>query len=1546
MESVEALISSIRPPWSCKLRSVLMDDVVRPDQWKEFSNVTAFGVVVENVAHHTILECLHLNPFHGLQQCTPSVRVGLQFSDFDAPQLPEGTTIGIESGFLSSTDPTILVMKRTSKLWFIPEFQSGMEWQVCNQFCGAFEGWMKAAEWCNFNKIFCIRQSISIDCDHEVMRMWSLQNQAEFRVASVPCDDFPKSDKLGFGLPVHEFSWANWCRFPVNLFFTASPPCQSWSAGGTSVGIECDNGFAFIQSLHTIKLIRPIFAAFECSDAVVQHVHFKVVKMFLSYAGYELLWSTISKYDSLAPMRRSRWLAVWVRSDVQIQMSSLSSSLTCVHRLSWDHPMHRIVVPEIFLHQLILSRHLLQIYGNCDFLPSSKRGKLGPNPSMSDILKARTLSADEVMPTLCAMYTQQHELSHNHLSKKGIFAPLIWQDDSFAFIDPVRFLSLLGMPAGLHAAVPSKVDVAFHQIGNAISVPQALMCLLVAFDSILRLQIDIKAVVLRCWNERVHSGNLFFLAFHEAFLFTTPFDLSSRISFDFGIEGHDECLVCDVQGSHDSFHVKPEWTVGTFAHKCGFHEIIRQGFLCQVDGKSVTWETLFHDIAGRELCILIGNSPLLLIHVQMPATQKWTQDETHIDDEVLLSCVIKAESNLLIRSVADEIQDTVAFDFPHDGPFDRCLVFSIACAKPRVLLLPKDANDASVTQSLGNLFPDHDSCGASWDECKSYPFSNVDRVFVVDFGADQSTGALVILTVNQIFHSCVCLPKGCLPINVAADLSLVCSRFLRNSCPEGIFNAQDFNYADWLEFECDTSLPAYGILNKAVDERLAHFEATCEAIALDEFAFALRLVKSESPDTILGPIVDARADDLDGILNIIRIAIRSIANQFEAGHRKVFFPFLIPNHWCAVEATLEIDHSIKFVAVGFPQTIVHQVLHFAKICLFAISNVVHTFTLPLCGFDGMCGWLILKRWFKLLDLSLPKEFELLKLDEKAIAVLDKFLPKHQSFSCIVAQKLVAFARSIRGAFLLNLAVCEPSTALRQSCPPWGRAAEDEDMSQKGDQKQSPQIPEDPWKNFDPWKTGTRACKWEDLKLPSDHPFVDATGKSIQQVHRHRLNNNVSGVAFVTRAVVSEMIKIKPQKPSALIIPASDKSIGNIQPPPKLEGPFEIVVEDSASGAVYKRQVLMIQITPLVRFQLPKPTYTATLAEVREIVIEIDSRFATKDTLSALAEKPLDTFKTKMIEQFPTAVSENTTVYAFRKFSPRGSDDSHLVFQVMCKLPCSKRAAVIERSGLGILTTRDFVPKGQSVDDLTVIPRFWSADRASHQEAVKATTGLEGFAGLIISKRGLAARSWVSKVGSLRQALIPNDERISELNLHTIPRHSLISTGWPVAINPCEVVKATHHAVGQAPVPTRCFRNQGVTSWLLAFQEPPKVFRFVVKFNSDIHEILLTEESAKQPLRYAKKESHKGSGQGSALQSSSPAQSSVAQPIDDGLGDRVSILEAKFQSFEKRQENVEQQLSTGFESLQNQLRQVLNAVNPGREKGPTGETPPPKFPRNG
>ena len=122
------------------------------------------------------------------------------------------------------------------------------------------------------------------------------------------------------------------------------------------------------------------------------------------------------------------------------------------------------------------------------------------------------------------------------------------------------------------------------------------------------------------------------------------------------------------------------------------------------------------------------------------------------------------------------------------------------------------------------------------------------------------------------------------------------------------------------------------------------------------------------------------------------------------------------------------------------------------------------------------------------------------------------------------------------------------------------------------------------------------------------------------------------------------------------------------------------------------------------------------------------------------EKPHDLFKSKIGEQFSASLLPRVNLYAYRRFTPKG-DASHTVHQIMCKIPADKRSSILEKSGIGCVFVRDYIAKGESRNDITVIPRFWEVSKQAKDEAVKATGGLKGFAGLMISKRGFAARAW-------------------------------------------------------------------------------------------------------------------------------------------------------------------------------------------------------------
>ena len=181
-----------------------------------------------------------------------------------------------------------------------------------------------------------------------------------------------------------------------------------------------------------------------------------------------------------------------------------------------------------------------------------------------------------------------------------------------------------------------------------------------------------------------------------------------------------------------------------------------------------------------------------------------------------------------------------------------------------------------------------------------------------------------------------------------------------------------------------------------------------------------------------------------------------------------------------------------------------------------------------------------------------------------------------------------------------------------------------------------------------------------------------------------------------------------------------------------------------------------------------------------------------------------------------------------------------------------RAQVLEKSGVGCIFVRDYIAKGDKADDIT--PRFWEVTKQFKDESVKATGGLKGFAGLMISKRGIAARAWTSDSATLRRALLPLDDRLSELNLSIVPRVIRESTGWQSSISPQEIVRATHHALSAAPVPSRCFRSNGVTCWTLAFEKshcnPLSLLSSMTSCMRSFLPLLVSESSQKPRMELA------------------------------------------------------------------------------------------------
>ena len=331
-------------------------------------------------------------------------------------------------------------------MWVVPEFISDWQPSYCHIFSGAFEGWSRAVEWMRYQFGIGYIQSISIDHDEDVMKIWSIRNNAGCERPPFKIGALDGNPITGILANVREHSWINKCLCLTNLWFTISPPCISWSLGGRSDGLQHDAGMSFIFAIDKIKKVRPVGITGECADVTPKHPHCKIVKALMTYAGYKLVWDSVEPLHLLSPMTRYRWLFVWVRNDVLCTNIPKSILLKEQPVTSWNDEMYRFFIPDQISHQMKLGRRLLEIYGDASLLPPVKRNSLQKNPTQGDILRARCPDPNQPLPTLCASYTSQHLLSESHLSAKGIFAFLGLTAGEYHFFDPFRFCAFFGLP--------------------------------------------------------------------------------------------------------------------------------------------------------------------------------------------------------------------------------------------------------------------------------------------------------------------------------------------------------------------------------------------------------------------------------------------------------------------------------------------------------------------------------------------------------------------------------------------------------------------------------------------------------------------------------------------------------------------------------------------------------------------------------------------------------------------------------------------------------------------------------------------------------------------------------------------------------------------------------------------------------------------------------------------------------------------------------------------------------------------------------------------
>ena len=384
------------PPWNVKLKSMLFDFAVESFE-NQMETMSSFGLVT-SVSDRSF-EMLHapFRLYEGFKLAEPQTVLQVEMCEsFEGPIA--NTWVGFKDARLLSTDPMKLFFHQHTALWEVPQYEKSMPVSFGHLFSGAYCGWSRALEWTFTNEV----KHFVLDNDHEAMTIWQLQSGA--RVFQDACGSPGCTDlKYGIFMDISE-NWFGLCRHMYNLSLTLSPPCVSWSMGGKGEGLACATGIAFWEGVQAVKWVRPISALFECVDATCSHPHYKLIQHAAKAIGYRILWSQVVRYDSLAPMNRNRWLAVWVRNDVPTFPCVGTFKLVDVQKKGWDDDVFRFFIPSQIKHQLVLNNKLLSIYGDSKFLPVSLRGGHS-DLTQQQVLQRRCVDRSHNMPTLTASYS-------------------------------------------------------------------------------------------------------------------------------------------------------------------------------------------------------------------------------------------------------------------------------------------------------------------------------------------------------------------------------------------------------------------------------------------------------------------------------------------------------------------------------------------------------------------------------------------------------------------------------------------------------------------------------------------------------------------------------------------------------------------------------------------------------------------------------------------------------------------------------------------------------------------------------------------------------------------------------------------------------------------------------------------------------------------------------------------------------------------------------------------------------------------------------------
>ena len=868
-------------------------------------------------------------------------------------------------GRIYQTGEATFVGDRNCVVCHRPEWDPSASWDHLSLFSGAFDGWGQAFRCLpTLSKDVLIARQLCIDSNEDVMHTWGRKHRASvFRSPILPQEVWTAALMTGVIADVSDRTSLNMLMSQANLICTCSPPCPVWSKGGKSQGLASDQGWAFIDSLITATCAQPVLLLFECADEIMVHKHFPILENLLRLLGFRKIWDQTLNLATMASCQRNRWIAVWARSDLSSRPFDSTIRFSVGPIVGWSDHAYRFELPQSIQEQLHLTPSELAVYGDVRFLPRSKQGGLS-NMSQPEVLRARIADPSKPLPTLCASYGAQHCLDERHLALKGIFAVLQCSHGQYAFIDPFVFSCLFG--AIEEVWLPRKTTLAWHFVGNAISIPHALAAFVIGIQSIASFDGHVLEAVQKAWSRRLSSFKAAVVIEGEFAVLMPIESIIGNCARSFGLPSIDTStlqihIVFDEVFSF-SGPVPIKWSMHKLLEQCfrlPESVFLQLRFTSAGEDRYHLRYTLEHfALIAIEWTAFVGSHQMCTFRFE------WTKD----DPVVEISPTLPFESPASCRAVCGThgFEDVImwpVFRFAFSASehalranavtHQGLIVWTSPPVAISVVVVP-DQLDFFVRQ-LSLAFPEAGDWSVIHCECGITRFALLPRVprgslpcvlclwphsgrsLPVEVDGDCSAQ---IMNVHGICSDIVSIKSNGLRVPSATieHGAVVCLGDLPHIRAGGHHSNATILLPAGASFEdrCEFSINTFGWLSS--DELIFH--TTQIAWINQQYA---RFTQVLFWDVNL-PDIEHDFGDLSILPDCLTIV-----------------PILVGSHWAAFEV-LRRGHNTSVSIVGFPQPMLLRALQIiARILDINVQRIEHVH-IRMPDFPHMCGWILLRRW--------------------------------------------------------------------------------------------------------------------------------------------------------------------------------------------------------------------------------------------------------------------------------------------------------------------------------------------------------------------------------------------------------------------------------------------------------------------------------------------------------------------------------------------------------------------------------------------------------